>query len=207
VTLPRIAFTRPPWTDDQTYTFLDVAHRVLERNRNRRGVSIIKCITDDLDTVYEYPVKKGKTDTTNLGTCFYFTYWKPETREYVRSAVIHLDTQRTGVATTFAHEVAHSMTTGTHGYTWRRMFALLLPLAWKHLRPGVDAVSSGRLWADVTYQLCTDVRRYGRRYESGWVNDSSGDEGEEYLHRSEKIEREVESHLAASKRFFKIFGE
>lgn len=201
----RVEFTELTWPTERVTGFIDLAYRVAAKNRNKRGVADeITCVTDDLDVVYGYPVKHGKTDSTNLGTTFYFTYWHPETRTHRKAAVIHLDPKRTWVVTTFAHEVAHALTAGTHGYTWRRMNALLLPLAWKTFRP--ELVVSGHLWVDVHCQVTTDVQRYGRRYESGWVAAGNVDASEEYLHRVEKIEREVAAHVAAAKRYFKMFG-
>lgn len=202
--MTRVALTQYAWTEAQVIEFIDVAFRVAAHNRNRRGVcQRVACVTDDINVAYEYPVKKSKTDSTNYGTCFYCSHWNPAAGELVRYAVIHLMKNRGDAAvTTLTHEVAHALTQGAHGYTWRRMFALLLPLAWKIFEYPLD--SSDHMWMRIRNAVFNAVKRYGVRYEDGW---SSSDYDAAYVSRVDKLNAETEKHVNAARRYFKIFGE
>jgi hypothetical protein len=202
----RVVINRYAWTEAQVTGFIDLTYRVAAHNRNRRDVcQRVDCVTDDLDVAYEYPVKKTKTDATNYGTCFYVIEERSATGKSTRYAVIHLMSGRGegNALTTLTHEVAHALTQGSHGYTWRRMFALLLPLAWKTFdHPAGPA--SGEMWLNVRDMMFNAVERYAVRYAGGYVGSSYD---AEYATRVDKIIAETDKHIAAAQRYFKIFGE
>jgi hypothetical protein len=204
----RVELGQIGWTDVDINRALEVAYRVVRLNGNRRGVrDRVVCVTDSLDVVHTYSVRKHKNDTTNLGCCYYTTWWDPEACVSVTAAIIYVNPVRDhgdGHVFTLTHEVAHALTQGSHGYTWRRMYALLLPLFCDIFDHSYVRSASGRMWVDLEASVHSVVSRYGVRYESSYAR---GNEYGNFISRREKIDDEVSKHVAASQRVWKQIGE
>jgi hypothetical protein len=206
--MTRVALDKLTWSESQVQRFIDIAYQVAKRNRNRRDVcDRIVCVTDSLETVYSYNVKKSRTDATNIGCCYFIHWWDPEQRRHVTGAVLYVTSYHNSV-NTLAHEMAHALTQGSHGYTWRRMFSLLLPIAWRVF--GVSDDVNPLMWYNVNSVIFNNVTRYGVRYAGSYVSVGSlADEGDDEAYRSrfEKILVESDRHFKASQRMFARFSD
>ena len=200
--MTRIALNSLTWHEDDVHELISYARRIVEANGNRRGVCKISCVTDSQDVVKTYGVKLHRDDASLLGCCYYHSYWDGNTRTTVRAAVIRVaphapHTDARDHVRTLAHEIAHALTTGSHGYTWRRMYALILPFAGKIFDFEYD------MWDEIL----KTINRYGVRYESSWVgSQAESDEDGAWLSRMKKIEIETAKHITASLKMFKKLG-
>lgn len=107
---------------------------LLNRNRDRLGREHVPVglVTDRLDDVYAFRsnVKREKPDYARrfVGTC-----WQGSTSVSEPTVIWlnHLDVtmprRSLDVVETFVHELAHAFTRGKHGWTFRRMYALVAP--------------------------------------------------------------------------------
>lgn len=209
----RVEVSSLGWDEALVRRAVDLTYDVVGWNGNRRGVrDTVACVTDDLDVVYTYAVKRDRNDRTNYGTCFYTSWWDAtRVPSHVTAAIIHVSPTRQNVSnavTTLSHELAHAVTQGAHGYTWRRMFTLLTPLVWKVFDHPCGP-ASGRLWLDLRDTVQSTVTRYASRTHGGYVGGGSDwyDDGDaEFLSRMDKLEREIDKHVRASRRCFDRFG-
>lgn len=182
--------------------FIKIAYDVAAWNGNRKDVSEhIAAVSNDYSMlVNSYALKPLSTRQLKsfYGCCFYSHYWEPNTRATVKYAIIYIRPGRPRLETieTLAHEVAHAISAGAHGYTWRRMYAMLLQIA-----AMIFNVQDQMRVADSIFMT---VKRYAVRTHGSWTDNSYADEV--FIDRMMKIETEVNKHIAASKRCARAFG-
>jgi hypothetical protein len=102
-------------------TFLALAEGIARRNGNRRGVGRpIALITDDV-RFYNTHLHHGRKVTQRAGLFGQYNIIPSGTLIYIAPNLPAIEQ-----AETLAHEVAHHHTVGSHGTSWRRMYAMLL---------------------------------------------------------------------------------
>lgn len=203
-----INLTQLDWRPERVQALIDVAFDVAQWNGNKRSVrDEVYALTDSLDVVRSYPVKSHKNDETNWGCCYYFSYWDGAGHRTVHSSVIYVKPDAPERTETLAHEIAHALTAGVHGFTWRKMYAMLLPLAYDAVDPPLPGVVGDDPWRHaIPYRVHYVVRRYGIRYESGYVQGSDAF-AVDYRLRAEKIDAEVARHMRSARRCYDVFAE
>lgn len=125
--LPIVAFSNIILCESTIRHMVGVSRTVARwnGNRSRRPVALI---TDDFSlardamTVEDQRYNSRHTLAQENSALFW-----PD------SGIIWIEPRTTSISTvrSLAHEVAHSCTRGHHAFTWRRMFAMLLPLWWR----------------------------------------------------------------------------
>lgn len=171
--------------------FTEVARNIAAWNRNRRGVRHIAAITNNLEQARELGAGVKPRHAENWGMCYYRRSWAVTEARYLEEAVIWINPtiRAKGETTkTIAHEVAHALTQGAHGYTWRRMNALLLPFAETLL----DGFITSALYDDIR----RTVGRYGVRYEHT---------SETWYDANDKKDEEASKHYEAQNRTWQKF--
>lgn len=203
-----INLTQLDWRPERVQALIDVAFDVARWNGNKRGVrDEVYALTDSLDVVRSYPVKSHKNDETNWGCCYYFSYWDGVEHRTVGSSVIYVNPNAPEKIETLAHEIAHALTAGVHGFTWRKMYAMLLPLTYDAVELSLPGYVGDDPWRHaIPYRVFNAVRRYGVRYESGVVGQSNASYGT-YAFRAEKIDTEVRRHMRSARRCYDVFAE
>lgn len=158
----------------------DITYRIVEDNGNRRGVHKIDVVTHDLDHARQHSARVRDIDgVKNIGMWYPISYYKNGQR--VRGSVVWLKRDRdfNEMITTLAHEFAHGSSQGSHGYTWRRMNALILPFASKLFGAGINTEEA--VWKTVD--------RYATRYaHTSW----------DFYESHSKKEAETHKHMKAS---------
>lgn len=185
--------TRLDWDHSKLERVVAFTQRVAEWNGNRRGQHEIECISDDLDHIYTHGVMKRASDRHNYGTCFYRGKY----------AFIHINPDAGSThhrrVDTLAHELAHAVTQGAHGFTWRRMYAMLhrptRSLFWP-IAEGCDP------WVDTYDTVRRAISRYGTGYRARHNNDWDGD----YDIGTKWVE-ETDRHLKAAQRCWVQLGD
>ena len=122
-TQPEIIFARLPYRSDDISTLVGLSQDVARWNGNTTWQRPLRLITDDLDlaiTESRDPIRADQYLGMN----------------WPGSGVIWINGERRSresTTRTLAHEMAHQLTRGAHGYTWRRMYVMLAPLWWRVL--------------------------------------------------------------------------
>jgi hypothetical protein len=178
---------------DQVRLFASIATQVAEWNGNKKGVCLVQLVTEDLESCRERCDVRPK-DENNLGM-HYPTGWgrHPDTGELVKTSAIWLTPavrSRTERIRTLAHEFAHANSSTLHGFTWRRMYVMLLPIAWQIF----DESDENR---NLSYETWFVLKRYAKRYQH-----TSYDYNEE----TEKKREERDKHLLAYSRCWRQFS-
>lgn len=175
-TLPLVIFTRIPMRQDRIRKLVALSRHVARWNGNQRGLRPINLITDDfvlardalLHADFTYAQKQPTLSADNSGL-----FWAHSGVLWVRPYE-----ERSGAnVRTLAHEMAHAATLGHHHRGWRRMYALLLPLWWRALRP----------WDEFGINLRFELHHVTKHYAGQRMD---------LVRRRE----EVNSHLVASNR-------
>lgn len=199
----RIELARIGWDETHIREAIALAQRVAKWNGNRKGVAeVIDVVTDSLDVVYQYPIKRHPQDHANLGCTYYHSCWHPETRTMKRHAVIYVAPDKHASdfdrVRTFVHEVAHTLTQGSHGFTFRRMYSMLMAVLPRIF--SFDAV-------DIHREALNVVQRYGVRYQSTYsLGTYANADEDQWLSRMDKIDAEAEKHFKAALRAISEFG-
>lgn len=113
--------------EDQVRETIRVARKVARWNRNRTWDNRITCVTDDRNEVAKHmnvsPPVVDRAVERAVGSTFRcdegHVIWVSPGHTSWSEAVVTLN-----------HEVAHALTVGAHGWTWRRMHLMLLPLTY-----------------------------------------------------------------------------
>lgn len=143
------------------------ARTVLRLNRNRTWSCAVNLITDDgalaLQELRTLAVPdlwvRRAAFATSSPTAGYLGYqWR-----YANTSVIWLCPDRGEVSTvrTLAHEVAHALTLGAHGRTWRRAYLGILPIFYDRLLGSTFNVENVR--SGLHSEVWETVGRYGAR--------------------------------------------
>lgn len=184
----------PDFTVEQVTALKVIADTVRTWNGNVKGVHDVRLVTHDIDRAHAlgvYPAHTAK-HMSSWGVHFPLpTYWDPITRTHVRRSVIWISPRHVGHterARTLIHEFAHANSATSHGFSWRRMYALLLPLG--------SALLDVDLTSNLRDQIHGNVLRYAKRYsQTSWT----------WREIDEKINAETDKHHAASHRCIKQF--
>lgn len=171
---------------------------LLNRNRNHLGEvhAPVVLVTDQLDRVKETRLSCTfyKNQSELLGTCWNGSSYHGGTLIWLNhvnhiSPTVQMVRTRPGLVETLTHELAHAHTRGKHGWTFRRMYALVAP----HIFP-----LFGEQWtADHLVNLI-------RRYQSDNLSERGvSSAAYEVFSCFERRYEEVEKHLIAAKRLVK----
>lgn len=168
---------------------------LLNRNTDRLGDPHLPVglVTDDLEDVYAFrafPVKREPPDypVRFVGTC-----WTGD--RHLGPTMIWLNPftacgtprLRSHLVETLAHELAHAFTRGKHGFTFRRMYALISPHIYAAF--GVE-----HRW----YHVHDMVTRYARSHTTYRTNAESL--ADAWVTHDERCDKEHDKHKAASLR-------
>jgi hypothetical protein len=174
-----------------------LAQFIALKNGNKTGPNLaLRLITDDIKTVESrVPVNTSGHEhylgltwrRSNQGSFIWIT---PKYGENIQTPANYRDTVETLI-----HELAHAMTKTGHGWTWRRMYALLLTF----ISPMFVAEESA---FDVRRYVHHTIQKYQRRGETTRTRDGDWNTTWAYERRDEELEK----HLAAVKRMRKRLG-
>jgi len=163
---------------DAISQLIETSRGVLRAARIRSWNSSISLITDDLETAHKRV--PNPTHRVNKKKSYYGFCWSTNTghvlwfkNRYPRS--------KQEVVQTLCHEVTHALiTTSSHGRSWRRAYAMLLPFWLNALAPGK--------WTDpINFELHEEVARVTRKYRPKRQDLTRRD-----------IQREVVDHVIAA---------
>lgn len=165
---------------------------LLNRNRNFLGEvhQPVTLVTDRLDLITETRASCTffENQATFLGTCWSGSYSQGGSLIWLNhrhdNDVIR---GRAGLVNTLVHELAHAYTRGKHGWTFRRMFALLQPRLYELF--------------DVYYKT-EHLRDLIARYQSNHITERSGGDAYAYtfVDKWDRRDEEFAAHMAASAR-------
>ena len=107
---------------------------LLNRNRDRLGDQHVpvSLVTDRLDDVYEFRPNVDR-EPPGYGDKFVGTCWQGDKYQGLTAIWLNPFTPKMSlrphhhVVETLSHELAHAFTRGRHGFTFRRMYALISP--------------------------------------------------------------------------------
>lgn len=164
------------------------ASHVARLNRNRRRFPSseiqVALVTDQLDEIHRLRphVMFKKRQNEMLGTC-----WAPYEgqRALIWISPTNHGADRERLVDTFVHELAHAYAGTVHGWTWRRIYALINP----HL-----AVLFGE--SPRSFRVHSAVKRYQRRHETERIVGNSY----EMYSRWDRLDEEKEAHRVAFER-------
>lgn len=174
---PIVVFTLIPLNELHVQHMVRVSRLVAQWNGNRVGRRKIHLITDNFTLARETLTAhdqqhnaKSALATGNAGL-----FWPDSGVTWVRPNEIRVGQN----IRTLAHETAHAIVPGDHPRTWRRMYALLLPLWWKAFRPHDD------VGLNLRFEITHVTRRYtGKRMSA------------------DRQQAEVDAHVKASVRTY-----
>jgi hypothetical protein len=165
----------------------------LNRNTNRLGDPHVPVglITDDLEDVYAF--RKVDREPPNYPVKFVGTCWTGD--RHLGATMIWINPFAAGgsprthsmLVETLSHELAHAFTRGKHGFTFRRMYALLSPHVY-------EAFGVTHHW----YHVYDMITRYGRSHDTYRVNAESL--ADAWVTRDQRYDEEHAKHKAASLR-------
>lgn len=204
---------------------LDVPHELLinvaavgatvrHLNRNKTGNGVVQLITDSQVTIKKHLVL-GPKDEEFFNTCLGLT-WHRHTGAHIwvspiqrfsststvtpRSYDLELMDDRAHVAQTIIHEVAHAMVghKHNHGWTFRRMYVLLVELAGnRHLAEWIGKYFDPHqeAWTIVTKYQSVTIRHRPTAdcYEEAWSGPS--------LRRREEVAKHMQALGRMTKRY------
>lgn len=149
--MTEVVFTALPHDPVAVARFTALAAQVARANRNRTWSSTIELVTDDIREAYSR-LDPALENEIEHGRFRGFCWWN----DVLDRSILWLRPQVDAAAAvaTLAHETAHVFARPGHGRTWRRMYALLLPLAVRV----VDDREPG--WWEIESRLRTVVSRY-----------------------------------------------
>lgn len=179
---------------------VQLTHNVAEWNKNRTFNRRITCITDDADVIKKHvsqPTEAHLNKNEKLLTSSYGITWM--TRGNTAAVWFKPGDGMFNAVETIAHELAHVVTAGSHGYTWRRMVSLLTPLIVTMMHPTrfIDRVADDEFILNI---IRHNVRIYRKQSVHAEHFISLDDE-------VRKMKKEADVHFKATKRCMNRFLE
>lgn len=166
---------------------------LLNRNTNSLGDQHLPVglITDDLENIYAF--RKVKREALDYPVKFVGTCWTGN--RHLGATMIWINPftawgslrSHSMIVETLSHELAHAFTRGQHGFTFRRMYALISPHVYAAF--GVEYK-----W----YLVHDMVARYGRQYDSHRPNADIYTDA--WVTPNERWNEEYDQHKRASLR-------
>lgn len=167
---------------------------LLNRNRNYCGQihAPVTLVTDDLTLVTAArTVDLFANQSSLLGTCWAGSEKHGGTLIWLNHVhpVMNVTRGTRGLVETLVHELAHAYTQGKHGWTFRRMYALLQP----HICELFDV-----------YRRADDVREVIYKYQREHLTERDTEsDGYRLINRYDRADEEFTRHMVACRRMEK----